>query len=242
MKKTITLSIITVLFIGITQAQNWGKKKIKGNGNVTTETRNTSDYDGIKCAGPMDFILVSGTEGKITLEGESNLLEHISTEVKDGNLIVKVAKGKNISWSKGKSIKITIPFEKISSISLAGSGDVINKDVINANNLNVSLAGSGDIVLDIKTESVKGAVAGSGDLKLRGTTNNLEAKIAGSGDFDSFELQAENVEVAVAGAGDAKIGNSKKLKARVAGSGDIVYKGNPEVDKKVAGSGSITGK
>jgi len=47
-----------------------GWEKVKGNGNMTTETRTTGDYDGIKCAGSMDYILVAGTEGKIKLEGE----------------------------------------------------------------------------------------------------------------------------------------------------------------------------
>ena len=242
MKKTITLSIIALLFIGLTNAQNWGKKKIKGNGNVTTETRDTGNYDGIKCAGSMGFILVAGKEGKITLEGESNLLEFISTEVKDDNLIIKVKKGKNISPSKGKSIKITIPFEKVSSVSLAGSGDLTNENTIDTDKLSVSLAGSGDIDLDIKTTSIKGAIAGSGDLTLRGSTNNLEAKVAGSGDFHGFDLQSENTEVAVAGSGNAEVHSNKKLKARVAGTGDILYKGNAEVDKKVAGSGSISAK
>ena len=97
MKKVITTSIFALLLVSATNAQNWGKKKIKGNGNVTTETRTTGDYEGIKCAGSMDFVLVSGKEGEIKIEGESNLLEHIVTEIKGNNLVVKVKKGSNIS-------------------------------------------------------------------------------------------------------------------------------------------------
>jgi len=239
MKKTITLTVMSLMLVSIMNAQSWGNKKIKGNANVITETRTTDDYDGIKCAGSMDFILVAGKEGEITLEGDSNLLEYIITEVKDDNLIIKVKKGINMSY-KNNTIKITIPFEDIDAVSLAGSGDLTSNDVISTDELSVSLAGSGDIKLEVKTNFVKGAIAGSGDLTLEGNTNSLEARVAGSGDFHGFNLQSNDTDVAVAGSGDAKVVSNKTLSARVAGSGDVIYKGNPKTHTKVAGSGSVS--
>lgn len=240
MKKSITL-FLALLAVTATQAQWWGDKGVKGNGDMTTITRTTGDYDAIKCAGSMDFILVAGEEGKIKIEGEENLLKYIETEVKGDKLVVKVEKGINLKPSWNKTIKITIPFREISDVSLAGSGDLWNEDKITATNLSVSLAGSGDVVLNVEASSVDGSIAGSGDLTLKGSTNDLEAKVAGSGDFHGFELQANNTDVSVAGSGDAKVVCNKSLKARVAGSGDIEYKGNPErEDTKVSGSGSIS--
>lgn len=237
--KTTILTLATLLTLNLGHAQFWGKK-IKGNGNVTTITRTSSDYDGISCAGSFDYILVAGTEGKITIEGEENLLEYIVTEVKNNKLVVKTENNVNLSPSGSKTIKVTIPFKDIDNISLAGSGDLTNTDTVKASDLKVSLAGSGDMVLNIETNSVKGSIAGSGDLTLKGNTNDLEAKIAGSGDFHGFDLQANNTEVSVAGSGDAEVVSKESIKARIAGSGDIVYKGNPtKEDTKVAGSGSI---
>lgn len=238
MKKTITLTVMTLMLVSIMNAQSWGNKKIKGNGNVVSETRTTGDYDGIKCAGSMDFILVAGEEGKIILEGDSNLLEYIITEIKGDHLVIKTKKGVNMSY-KNKSIKVTIPFEDINTVSLAGSGDLYSKDTIETDKLSVSLAGSGDVKLEVKTNYVKGAIAGSGDLTLEGNTNELKARVAGSGDFHGFDLQANDTDVSVAGSGDAEVVSNRTLTARVAGSGDVVYKGNPEKDTKVAGSGSI---
>ena len=216
-------------------------KTIKGNGKMATKTISTGDYDGISCAGSMDYILVSGAEGTITLEGEENLLDYITAEVKDGNLIVKVKKGVNLKFSNNKSIKITIPFKDINSVALAGSGDLWNEDKITTNNLEVALAGSGDVVIDVEATSVEGKIAGSGDLTIKGKTNNLVANVAGSGDFHGFDLEANHTEVSVAGSGDAKVVSNQSLKARVAGSGDIEYKGNPEKeDTKVSGSGDIS--
>jgi len=239
--KTTFLSLLTLLFLNASYGQWWGKgETIKGNGKVTTVTRTTSDYDGIGCAGDFDYILVAGTEGKITIEGEENLLQYVITEVKDNKLLVKTEKNINLKPSSNKTIKVTIPFKDIDNISLAGSGDLTNTDTITANDLKVSLAGSGDIVLTVQATNLKGNLAGSGDLTLKGTANDLDASVAGSGDIHAFGLQANNVEVSVAGSGDAEVVSNESLKARVAGSGDIEYKGNPKKeDSKVSGSGSI---
>ncbi|MEZ4802734.1 MAG: head GIN domain-containing protein [Gelidibacter sp.] len=236
MKKSI-LFIAALLIVVASQAQ----KKIKGNGNMTTITRTTSDYDGIRCSGSFDYVLVAGTEGTITIVGEENLLEYIITEVKDGNLIVKTKDRVWLNSSKNKTIKITIPFKDLNTISLAGSGDLWNDDKITSNKLEVSLAGSGDVVLNIECSSTKASLAGSGDLTLKGNTNNLNANVAGSGNFHGFDLQSNTTDVSVAGSGNADVFCKENLKARVSGSGDITYKGNPKVeDTKVAGSGSIS--
>ena len=240
MNKSILL-LAAFMLTSVTQAQWWGNDKVKGDGNMTTETRTTGDYDGIKCAGSMDYILVAGAEGKIKIEGEENLLKHIIIEVKNGNLIVKIEKGINLRPSLNKTIKVTIPFKDISSVSLAGSGDVWNEDTITANDLDVSLAGSGDVVLNVEATSVQGSLAGSGDITLKGNTNNLTAKLAGSGDIHAFGLQSNHTVVSIAGSGDVEVVSNESLKARVSGSGDIEYRGNPsKEDTKVSGSGSIS--
>lgn len=229
-----------LLAITVSHAQWWGEKGIKGNGEVTTISRTTADYDGVRCAGSMDFKLVEGTEGKITIKGESNLLEYIITEVKNGALVIKVENGKSIRPSNNMPIIITVPYKDIESVSLSGSGDVWNEGTIIASNFKASVAGSGDVILNIDTNATAASVSGSGDLVLKGKTTDLKASVAGSGDFDGLKLRSVNVDASVAGSGDISVNCSGELKARVAGSGDIEYRGTPtKKDTKVVGSGSI---
>ncbi|MHA7944360.1 head GIN domain-containing protein [Formosa sp. 3Alg 14/1] len=235
--KKASLLIVAIISLNSCVSINKG---IQGNGEFITDNRSTSSYDNISCTGSMNYILIKGTEGQITVEGESNLVPYILTEVQGNTLTVKTEDGVNLNPSNNRDITITIPFEDISKVSLTGSGDLMNNDIITTENLNVSLTGSGDIILDINTISAEGSVTGSGDLTLKGKTENLKVDVTGSGDFHGFGLDSKNTDASVTGSGDADVVSTEMFKARVSGSGDIDYKGNPKKeDTKVSGSGSI---
>lgn len=239
MKKITTLAI--VLAMTVSCSAQWGKR-IKGNGDEVTITRTTGDYDAIAVSGWFDVNLIDGKEGELTLKGESNLLEYIITEVKNGKLVIKTEKGVNLkpsTWDDG--ITITVPVESVDAIALSGSGDIVGKTTIKTDNLNTAMSGSGDITLEVEARSVSASMSGSGDIMLSGRTKDFEATISGSGDIKAFDLEADNVDATVSGSADIKVTATKMLKARVSGSGDITYRGNPEkLDTKTSGSGDIS--
>ncbi|WP_422104285.1 head GIN domain-containing protein [Winogradskyella sp.] len=237
MKLLKSISVLAFLLCIATSHAQW--KKVKGDGNITTITRSTGDYDGLKAGGPMDFKLVEGKEGTITIKGDANLMEYIITEVKDGKLIVKTKKGANLKPTK--TIVVTVPYESINFVTLAGSGDIENSGTIKADDFEVALAGSGDINLNIDTNSVESSIAGSGDIELRGSTTDLETRIAGSGDFEGKDLDSVNVTAKISGSGGADVVCNGKLKVRISGSGDVNYSGTPtNKDTKISGSGSVS--
>ena len=233
------LSLLVLLTVSC-NAQ-WGKK-VKGNGNYTTIERNTGDYESVTLAGWFDVQLVSGSEGTITLEGEENLLEHVITEVRNGDLVIKVEKGLQLRPSTwGKGITVTVPIESIDGVTMSGSGDIEGKTTIKTKSFKTTLSGSGDINLDIEAESVSTTLSGSGDIDLTGSTEEFYVTVSGSGDVDAYGLKAAFAEVKVSGSANVNLTATKELKARVSGSGDINYKGNPKkVDTKSAGSGDIS--
>ncbi|WP_458626951.1 head GIN domain-containing protein [Winogradskyella sp. PC D3.3] len=240
MKLLKSITILTLLLSTTSASAQWGKfKKIKGNGNMTTTTVSTDSYDDIKASGSMDFKLVKGTEGEILIKGDSNLIAYIITEVKGNSLHVKIKDGYNLKPSE--TILITIPYESISSLSLAGSGDVENSGTIKADKFKVSLAGSGDIDLNIEAHALESNIAGSGDISLKGITHNLTTIVTGSGDFDGKALKSTNVNAKIAGSGDINVVCNGELNVAIAGSGDLKYSGKPtKKNTNISGSGSIS--
>lgn len=236
MKNILILFVVLASFS--TNAQNY--KNIKGKGSIATKTVTTATYDGVAVSGSFFVTLVDGVEGTITINAEENLIDYIVVEVKDNTLYIRPEKNHGLSASKGKKIEIIVPINAISSVSLAGSGDVISNFMMNATSFKISLAGSGDIKLGIEAQNIDANVSSSGDIELKGKAMNFTAALAGSGDIEAFELLAENAKVSIAGSGDIETNCSQSIEARVSGSGDIQYKGNPaKVDSKVSGSGTI---
>lgn len=238
MRKSFTL-VLALALATATNAQ-WGKK-IKGNGTVVTQERSVGQYASISLSGWFDVELVEGGEGKISIRGESNLLDHIITEVDNGNLELKTEKGYNLSASSGKGVHITVPIESIDAVNLSGSGDIVGSTLIVTGNFSTRLAGSGDIRLSLRADRVDTAVSGSGDVALQGNTKELNISVSGSGDVMAYGLEAESVSVSVAGSADVMVTATQTLQARISGSGDIEYRGNPKkVDAKSVGSGDIS--
>ena len=66
---------------------------------------------------------------------------YISDLLKNSDLKIKTKKGYTIT--SRKTIEITVPFESIDGVSLAGSGDVFTNDVIKSNNLKFKTTPSG---------------------------------------------------------------------------------------------------
>ncbi|WP_372792820.1 head GIN domain-containing protein [Lutibacter sp.] len=234
-------SILAILIVIANLNAQMFTKKIKGNGTIITNTRTVSDYDKVAVAGSFDVKLLKGKEGILTVKADENLMEYIITEVKNGDLEIHIKKGFNISTNK--TINITVPFETINAISLAGSGDITSEDIIDSSDLTLKLAGSGNMSLNVSTKNLTTSIAGSGNMSLKGDSNEFECNIAGSGNINGYELKALIANAKITGSGTIKINAVNEIHAKSAGSGNIYYSGNPSIEKiSSVGSGSVKKK
>ncbi|MCF6348179.1 MAG: DUF2807 domain-containing protein [Flavobacteriaceae bacterium] len=238
MKKVITIAL---LFAFTTSINAQWFKRVRGNGNMITKTRTVGEYDKIAAGGSFDVKLVSGTEGKITIYIDENLLAYLVTEVENDKLKLKWKKGSNISTRN--KILITVPFKDISGVTLSGSGDVFSEDNIKATDFKAILSGSGNMKLAVTTSYLSSRISGSGNIRLSGAADRLEYAISGSGNINGYELVSNDADVRISGSGGIKTNVTENLKARIAGSGNIYYKGNPKrQDTKVSGSGNVSSR
>ncbi|WP_166627686.1 head GIN domain-containing protein [Tenacibaculum caenipelagi] len=237
--KKLAILLLTLCFSIQSQAQSWwGSKKIKGNGNVITQTRTIKSFDKVSVGGSFDVYLVDGTEGKLTIEGEENILKYIETEVKNGSLNIHFKENTNISTTK--KLVVTVPFESIEAVALGGSGNVIAEKRIKADEVSFGVGGSGNITASVDANTVKTSIGGSGNIKLKGKTDNLKCSIAGSGNVKAYDLNTSSLKASIAGSGDVQTSVSNKIKASIVGSGSVYYKGKPShIDSDSVGSGDV---
>ena len=222
-------------FCLIISANAFGKASQSG-----LEERKVGEYDAVYVSGWFNVILVEGKEGTITLEGKPNTIEHIKTEVKNGNLLIEWDKDVNMNLFHSK-VMITVPVESINAVKLSGSGSVTGKTAIRSDSFDTTLSGSGTLDLNVETSRMSSTISGSGKTILSGRTNSYEAQLSGSGDINAYNLKAEDVTVNISGSGKIRIHANTSITSRVSGSGNVYYTGNAtKIDSKVSGSGSIS--
>ena len=242
MKNAILFFSILLFSTNTANAQWWSNsKKITGNKEVTNQTTSVMNFEQISVTGMMEVQLIQGSDGKIDIEAESNLMEFIETEVNNGHLRISIQKGVNIEPSKNYPIRIVVPFETLGALTLTGSGHIRNSDVIKARDFKINVTGSGNMNLNLITENLESTITGSGDLKLKGTAREFNCKVTGSGDVFAYDLKAVKVDASITGSGDVEVSVENELDAKISGSGDIKYRGNPDKQNfKTSGSGSIS--
>lgn len=226
---------------GVSDSWNgsWSGKKVSGNGNVTTKQIKTGDYDQIHIGGEVEVALVKGKEGLIEVVTDENLHDVMIVEVKGGKLTVK--NEDNVKTRHG--IKVSIPFDDISKIHVAGAAELDAKDLIKADQFTLDVSGAAHAKLEIEATDLDAEVSGASNLYLQGVSESLKASSSGSGDFDLKSFEAEHTDVEVSGASDLNLsGSTSDLTVKVSGSGS--FRGGDftaeTTEVSVSGAGNAT--
>ena len=194
-----------------------GSSGVQGSGVAATSTRALPTFGGIDLAGSDDVTVVAGTRQSVIVHADSNLLSHVTTQVKAGTLVI----GDVGSFNAKSPMYVEVSVPSLTVLDLSGSG-------------NITVAG-------IRASQLTVTVPGSGDIAASGSVARLDISIDGSGDAQFSGLIARNVNAVIAGSGSIFVTATQSLDAKVPGSGAILYSGNPaRVTTSITGSGAVT--
>lgn len=231
------ICIITISLLHSSCINIWNKT-IHGDGKMTTETRNVTDARNLHSSGNFDVEIVQGTPASVKIDADENLMPYIITEYKDNALNLRTKDKVNLS--SDNKIKVYITTDKLESIDVAGSGDVVGDGLFSGSDkIDLSIEGTGNITLQVNTPTISSSIAGTGDINLSGETKDSRVEIDGIGDYKAEDLKAENADIHIAGSGNAKVFASASLNVEIAGTGDVYYHGTPNITQNVAGTGTI---
>ena len=234
MKRNV-LIILTGIIVLISTA--CGKyEHINGNHDVVTKTRAVSNFDAIVTEGSFDVEYVYAANPSIELNGESNLLEYVITEMDGSELTIR--KMRNVSFHTHQTIVVTCFAPDVDYIRTDGSGDVYF-DTLVSGTVMLETNGSGDMIGVVDCNRLEATSRGSGDMVIKGEANESELRIEGSGEIDAYDCLQSDCDARIKGSGDIYTWVTNHLEARIDGSGDIFYKGNPTVSTTIHGNGSV---
>lgn len=203
------------------------------------EKRQVDGFDEVSMGISGDLYLKQGSTTSLELEGDSDDLEDVVTEVRNGTLVIKYKN--NIGWSFGRDrVTIYLTMPEVSSVSLGGSGKIIGENTIESDDLYLSVSGSGKIELNVEVDDLTQKISGSGNIEVSGSADRAEISISGSGNLDALDMEVDQYEVKISGSGKCKINVGDSLEANISGSGSVYYKGDPDrIRSNVSGSGKV---
>ncbi len=235
------LSILFFLNIFLTGCDIWGNY-IKPSNNYITRNYKVKDFSkiDISTVGNICFQQSADSTRSVKIYGPDNIVALMKIGVRDGVLVLNMDKKYKLRNVKKMRISITSP--SLTKISFKGVGDMLIKDSLFTNSLDVESMGVGNIEItslickDLKVKSV-----GVGNVKLKGVAQNASFMVKGIGDIEADNFKALSIEASSQGVGHISCYAVKSLSASVKGIGSIKYKGKPEKKKFFKGGvGSIT--
>jgi hypothetical protein len=207
-------------------------------GQTVKESRDLPSFSGVSLSFSGNVYIAQGAQQKVEIEAEKSILDIIETRMDDNTLELKTKDGR---WRDLGEIKVYITVPEITSLSIAGSGDILCETPVNSHEMDLNVSGSGSIRMNnLTAHEVDVVITGSGNIYLQGKTidsGEMDATITGSGNFKAEAFPVGEANINITGSGSAAINVLNELETNITGSGSVNYKGNPQVNARATGSG-----
>lgn len=179
--KKITLLLAFIPFLALAQLSS--EKKIKGNKIVELKTHKVEEFTSIEINNFFEVTLVIKSSPTVTVDADSNLHEHISIDVVEGKLTISTTK----VFTRYKRLFIEIGAnEKLSSIRVKGKSELIVKNVLTPEKLEVETYESAKIEMRYNAENASFFAKDKSELKINGTGGILNINLQ-----DNAEIKAD---------------------------------------------------
>ncbi len=213
-------------------------KRVKGSGNVVTQTRSFSGFTGVDVSSAIHLYVKQDSSFSVKVETDDNIQSYVLIK-QDGNTL-RIMQAENANLDATGKIKVYVSAPLINTLDASGACKIIGENVLTATDeINVDVSGASSAELELKAPEVSGEMTGASDLRLKGQTKDLRIKGSGASHAYCYSLLSETAEVDVAGASSADVFASVKLKAEASGSSHVRYKGNAAVNQSTSGAGSV---
>jgi Putative auto-transporter adhesin, head GIN domain len=233
MKKFLPFLLVAVL---AASCHNVFGDKIKGNGNIKTESRTAGIFSSVEVSGSLDVYVSQDSACSVKVEADENLMEYIIIKTEGDVLVVEPRDGYNLSGR----IKIYVSSPVFKRFEVSGASLLASNNILTSSEaIAIQLSGASDVKVEVKAPHVSIDISGASTALVKGQTKDLFIEGSGASNAKCFELLSENAEVDISGASNVDVFASVKLNAEASGASDIRYKGNAAVTPNTSGAGSI---
>lgn len=233
----VTKAIVAVIASLLFFSCGFDFKQVDGDGNVVTKERKLSgNFTKISAGSGLEVIIEQGNGHAVTVEADSNLHQHIKTEVNNGELEIK----SDVNIANATSKKVIVRLPNIESIESGSGCAVTGRNTIKANAIMLS-SGSGSnmsVAIEAKNATLE---SGSGSsLKVTGKVDNLTTDSGSGSNMNARELIAKKVTSEASSGSTTVVNATESLTADASSGGTINYVSTPSnLNKETSSGGSV---
>jgi hypothetical protein len=211
--------------------------QVHGNGNVETEERMVSEnFSEVKGSAGLDVYLTEGSENKIIVEADEDLLEIIETDINNGRL--NITTKQNIGRSKSKKIHVT--YKKLDKIYASSGADIVGISVLKSEKITLDASSGSDIDVEVFAKELTVDTSSGADINVRGKATLLMASSSSGSEINAKELRVINCNADASSGADIIVNVKEKLSTEATSGGNIRYYGNPSaVSNDASRSGNV---
>jgi hypothetical protein len=218
--KIIGIFLITMAVLSGCEIEN----NHEGNGNVTTERRNATNFDKINIDGVLDVYLQQGESYRVEVVTDENLQDIVETKTVDGVLYVDTKDDQEYDATQ-MDIYITMP--DIRQISLDGVTALYTPEILELSSIEIEKLNTGLLSFNVIVDELTINSHGIGNVELSGKGQQVIINNDMVGDINAYGFKAYNLDLVHAGTGTVQVFVTNKFGVEITGVGNVYCKGNP---------------
>jgi hypothetical protein len=238
------LSLLIVALIAVTAfigtAKHYHRKgtAVKGDGNRTTEARTVNDYSGIKIKGKIDLRLTQGSERKIEVHAAKNIVPLITTEVREGMLVIETAS--RIEDDEEIEVNITTP--AMEALEVMEGAFVETTNTFTGDKLTINGNSGGNGKLNLQYKNVICRISTGSEFDLDGASDEASLAASTGANLDAGDLTTQKCTVEANTGSNTSVNVVQELSADLNTGSVLSYRGDPAKTNINSSTGSTVRK
>jgi hypothetical protein len=233
------LVIASITALAIAAKIYINKNTIAGNGNKTTETREVGAFNRINIKGHMKVILTQGTDTKLKINTDENLIPLVESVVEDGELIIQLKD----KIHRGDIIEIYLTVDsKVNDMKFSSAITVETPEVLTGDNMHIETSSGSQALLKLNYRELFLDASSGGNVTLSGIADQAIFKFTSGGSISAEGFQVAHAVAEGSSGGHASINVTKELKVDVSSGANLDYAGNAVISSMSQSSGGSINK
>ena len=234
--KHFQLAGILVLFSVLLSSCWFLGPSVRGNGEVTEQTRTVGEFDRISVSRGMNVYITQGSPAKVVVIADSNLHEIIRTEVHGSEL--KIYTDENIRWAKEKKVMVTV--EKLTGIEASSGANAYSQGQIMAENMELTASSGANQTIEVNSKFLKAECSSGANIHLSGIAREAELGTSSGANLIGPQLKTDQCKMTASSGGNVSATVTGTLDAHASSGGNIAYYGEPtSVNVKTSSGGNV---